>query len=161
MLLFTAAVDHRKRFVELTVCWPGSVADGRIWNNSILKRDLKTKFLANIPSIPVVTRNSTSNEMQYEQISLFILVDSAYPSTKHKVPTFKTTECRQNPLTKQLNQKLSSIRYCIEQAFGICKNRFRLFNRPLECAKDDVKQATKLITAIFTLHNFLLEVEES
>ena len=43
--------------------------------------------------------------------------------------------------------------------FGICKNCFCLFNRPLECAKDDVKQATKL--AIFTLHNFLLEVEES
>jgi hypothetical protein len=60
---------------------------------------------------------------------------------------------------KQLNRKLSSIRYCIEQAFGICKNRFRVFNRPLECAKDDVKQATKLITAIFTLQNFLLDEE--
>ena len=60
---------------------------------------------------------------------------------------------------KQLNRKLSSIQYCIEQAFGICKNHFRVFNRHLECAKDDVKQATKLITAIFTLHNFLLDEE--
>jgi len=143
----------------LTVGWPGSVADGRVWNNSILKKELETKYLANIPSIPVATRHPTSNEMQYEQIPPFILIDSAYPSTKHTVPTFKTTECRRNPLVKQLNRKLSSIRYCIEQAFGICKNRFRVFNRPLECAKDDVKQATKLITAIFTLHNFLLDEE--
>src|SRR5438045_4817135 len=97
--------------------------------------------------------------MQYEKIPPFILIDSAYPSTKHTVPTFKTTECRRNPLVKQLNRKLGSIRYCIEQAFGICKNRFRVFNRPLECAKDDVTQATKLITAIFTLHNFLLDEE--
>ena len=32
-------------------------------------------------------------------------------------------------------------------------------NIHLECAKDDVKQATKLITAIFTLHNLLLDEE--
>ena len=94
MLVFTAAVDYQKRFVELTVGWPRSVADERIWNNSKLKRDLETKYLANILSIPVAMRNSTGNEMQYEQIPPFILVDSAYHSTKHTVPTFETTECR-------------------------------------------------------------------
>ena len=61
---------------------------------------------------------------------------------------------------KQLNQKLSSIRYCIEKAFEICKNYFQLFNYPLKYVKDGVKEETKLITAIFILHNFLFEVEE-
>ena len=28
-----AAVDHRKWFVELTVDWPGSLADRHSWNN--------------------------------------------------------------------------------------------------------------------------------
>src|SRR5579859_4107082 len=98
--------------------------------------------------------------MQYEYMPAFILVDSAYPSTSRTAPTFKTTECRNSSSVKKLNEKLSSIRYCIEQAFGICKGRFRLFSCPLECAKDDVTRATKLIIAIFTLHNFLVDVED-
>ena len=32
-----------------------------------------------------------------------------------------------------------------------------MLNRPLECAKEDVTRATQLITAIFTLHNFLVD----
>ena len=90
----------------------------------------------------------------------FILVDSAYPSTSRTVPMFKTTECRNSASIKRLNEKLNSIRYCIEQAFGICKGRFRLFTRPLECAKDDVTQPTQLIIAIFTLYNFLVDEED-
>ena len=66
----------------------------------------------------------------------------------------------QSQIVKRLNQKLSSIRYCVEQAFGMCKGRFRLFHRPLECARDDITHATKLITAIFTLHNFLIDEED-
>ena len=42
-------------------------------------------------------------------------------------------------------------------AFGICKGRFILLNRPLECAKEDIIRASFLITAIFILHNFLIE----
>jgi hypothetical protein len=154
-----AAVDHRNRFVDLCVGWPGSVADGRVWSTSALKASLET-LLFNIPSVPVATRRQDSDEMQYEYVPAFILVDSAYPSTSRTVPTFKTTECRNSSSVKRLNEKLSSIRYCIEQAFGICKGRFRLFSRPLECAKDDVTRATKLIIAIFTLHNFLVDVED-
>jgi hypothetical protein len=154
-----AAVDHRNRFVELYVGWPGSVADGRIWNTSALKANLEN-FLVNIPSVPVATRCPNTGEMQYEHVPAFILLDSAYPSTSRTVPTFRPTECRNSPSTKRLNQKLSSIRYCIEQAFGICKGRFRLFGRPLECAKDDVTRATKLIMAIFTLHNFLIDEDD-
>jgi hypothetical protein len=157
--IYLAAVDHRNRFVELYVGWPGSVADGRIWSTSALKANLET-FLANIPSVPVATRCHNTGEMQYEHVPAFILLDSAYPSTSRTVPTFRPTECRNSPSTKRLNQKLSSIRYCIEQAFGICKGRFRLFGRPLECAKDDVTRATKLIIAIFTLHNFLIDEDD-
>ena len=154
-----AAVDHRNRFIDLCVGWPGSVADGRVWNTSALKASLET-FLADIPSVPVATRCQNSDVMQYEYVPAFILVDSAYPSTSRTVPTFKTTECRNSSSIKGLNEKLSSIRYCIEQTFGICKGRFRLFSRPLECAKDDVTRATRLIIAIFTLHNFLIDEED-
>jgi hypothetical protein len=152
-----AAVDHKKRFIELTVGWPGSVGDGRVFSNSFLKSNLE-KLLSNLPPIPVATRmSSISRETQHENVPAFILADSAYPSTSRIVPTFKNNECNRNRDIKKLNAKLASIRYCVENAFGICKGRFRLLNRALECAKEDVIRASFLITAIFVLHNFLID----
>ena len=152
-----AAVDHKKRFIEVTVGWPGSVADGRVFSNSFFKTNLEW-LLGDLPSVPVATRiSSTSRETQYENVPAFILADSAYPSTSRVVPTFKNNECNRDRDIKKLNTKLASIRYCIEHAFGVCKGRFRLLNRPLECAKEDVIRASYLITAIFVLHNFLID----
>jgi len=37
------------------------------------------------------------------------------------------------------------------------KGRFRLLNRPLEAAKEDIKRTAYLITAIFVVHNFLID----
>jgi DDE superfamily endonuclease len=153
-------VDHRKRFVDLTVGWPGSVADGRVWANSGLNARLET-FLSPLPPIYVATKATDTSPIQQEAVNAFILADSAYPTTSRVVATFTTTECNRCPDTKSLNLKLASIRYYIENAFGICKARFRLLNRPLECARDDVVRAIKLIAAIFTLHNFLIDVNDS
>ena len=62
---------------------------------------------------------------------------------------------------KTANIKSETIRYCIKQAFGMCKGRFRLLNRPnLKCAKDNITRATKFITAIFMLYNFLIDLED-
>jgi hypothetical protein len=152
-----AAVDHRKRFIEATVGWPGSVADGRVFANSFLKSNLE-QLLGTLPSTPVATRPSAaSRETQHENIPAFILADSAYPSTSRVVPTFKNNECNRDRDIKKLNAKLAGIRYCVENAFGICKGRFRLLNRPLESAKEDVVRTSYLITAIFVLHNFLID----
>ena len=99
----------------------------------MLKANLIT-YLTNIPPIPVATRHPDNGQMHYEHIPAFILGDSTYPNTAHTVSTFKTTKCGQDRIIRKLNQKLSSIRYCIEQAFGICKGRFRLLQRSLEYA---------------------------
>jgi hypothetical protein len=151
-------VDQRGRFIDLCVGWPGSVADGRIWNNSALNRELDN-LLANIPSVPLATKHPVTAEMRYEHVPAFILADSAYASTKQVVPTYRTTECDRDPVTKKLNKKLSSIRYSVEQAFGILKNRFRILFREMECAKWDAARATRLIMAICTLHNFIIHQE--
>ena len=156
LLIYLAAVDHRRRFVELTVGWPGSVADGCVFANSFIKANLK-RFLSHLPSVPVATKATDISKTQYEAVPAYILADSAYCSTSHLVPTFKNTECSRCRIIKKLNAKLASIRYCIENAFGICKGRFRLLNHSLECAKEDIVQASFLITAIFILHNFLIE----
>ena len=159
LLNYLAAVDHRKRFVDLVVGWPGSVGDGRIWNNSGLNAQLE-RFLSALPPIYVSTKETNTSPVQQEAVQAFILADSTYSSTSCMVPTFKTTECNRCPITKKLNYKLASIRYSIEHAFGLCKGRFRLLNRPLESAKDDIVRAIKLIAAIFILHNFLIDVQD-
>ena len=77
---------------------------------------------------------------------------SQTPSVRNKV-----TDTNQNVITKNLNEQLAGIRYGIENAFGMLKGRFRVLNRDLECAAEDVKRAALLITSIFTIHNFLID----
>jgi hypothetical protein len=157
--LIVAAVDHRKRFIDLVVGYPGSVADGRIWANSNLNNRLEA-FFTDLPSTPITTQAIGDNRAQIESIPAFILADSAYPSTQRVVPTFRTTECNRCQITKKLNRKLASVRYCIENAFGICKGRFRILNNPLECAAEDITRAAMLVVAVFTLHNFLIAEDD-
>ena len=59
-----------------------------------------------------------------------------------------------------LNKKLSDARYHIENAFEILKARFRIFQRSLKCAVEHIRFAITLISAIFVLHNFLIDVED-
>ena len=96
----------------------------------------------------------------YEDIPTFILGDSAYANLKHMVTTFKITECRNDEVIAALNKRLGGARYHVENAFGILKARFRIFQRPLECASRNVCFAILLIAAIFVVHNFLINVED-
>jgi len=155
-LLIFSCSRHKRRFVKVTVGRPGSVGDGRVFANSFLRRNLE-RFLSRVPSVPVATKATASSKTLQEDVPAFILDDSAYPSTSCVVPTFKNTDCNRCHLIRKLNAKLASCRHHIENAFGICKGRFRLLNRSLECAKEDVVRASFLITAIFTVHNFLID----
>jgi DDE superfamily endonuclease len=143
--------------VDLIVGWPGSVSDIRVWRTSALNHSLETR-LNTLPSSPISTL--IEGQTQTEYVPAFILGDNAYPNTSRIVPTYRVTEVNHCPITKKLNRKLASVRYCVENAFGICKGRFRLLNRKMECATEDIERAVVLITAIFTLHNFLIEVKD-
>jgi DDE superfamily endonuclease len=148
------------RFFDLVVGWPGSVGDGRVFANSFLKSNLEQR-LARLPSTPLPTCASASDtQIRYENVPAFILGDSAYPNRTRIVTTFKNTDCNRHPHIKKLNTKLAAIRYCVENAFGILKARFRLLNRPLECAKFNVVPAAYLITAAFVIHNFLVDEDD-
>jgi DDE superfamily endonuclease len=144
------------RFFDLVVGWPGSVGDGRVFANSSLKSNLER--LGRLPTTPLPTCTSASDtEIRYENVPAFILGDSAYPNRTRIVTTFKNTDCNRNLYIKKLNTKLAAIRYCIENAFGILKARFRLLNRPLECAQAGIVPATYLVAAAFVVHNFLVD----
>lgn len=138
--------------------WPGSVADGRVWANSALKANIEN-FLSPLPAIPIATVNEAGETIN-ELIPAFLLGDSAYPNNARMVTTFKNTDCARCSVTKHLNQKLAGARYYVENAFGICKGRFRILTRPLECATEDITRAITLVAAVCILHNFLIDVHD-
>jgi DDE superfamily endonuclease len=150
-----AVVDFKKRFIDIEVGWPGSVGDGRIWQNSVLS----TYHMTWLSQFPIASL--TTGPHREEQVPAFILADSAYPNTKNMVTTFKATECNSDHIIRALNRKLGAARYHVENAFGILKMRFQLFKKPLECAMEDTRIAIYLTSAIFVLHNFLIDIRDS
>src|SRR5436309_3296365 len=155
-ILIIAMVDFKKRFVDVEAGWPGSVGDSRIFRTSRLNTTY-IDWLSQFPTTRLVTGERDDGEVIYEDIPAFILADSAYPNSKHLVTTFKVTETS-DEIINALNKKLGGARYHVENAFGILKARFRIFQRPLECAAEHIRFAITLISAIFVLHNFLIDV---
>src|SRR5436190_10605215 len=152
-------VDHRRRIIDLEAGWPGSVGDARIWQCSSLNRFHKT-WLSQLPTSSIPTYGLPNNEEIIEEIPAFILGDSAYPNTRHVVMTYKVTEMLRDETVSLLNKRLGGARYTVENAFGIMKQRFQIFKRPLECAHEDVRYAITLTMAIFVLHNFLIDIRD-
>jgi len=96
-----------------------------------------------------------------EDIPPFILADSAYANTKIMVTTFKMTETNSDIAIFALNRKLGGARYHVENAFGILKARFQIFERALDCAREDVRFAIILCGTAFILHNFLIDEKDN
>jgi hypothetical protein len=152
-------VDYRKRLIDVELGWPGSVADGRVWSCSSLKKNYKA-WLQQMPSSLWVTGVDQNGDEVYEDVPPFILADSAYAKTRHMVTTYKTTEMLVDPVIRDLNRKLSGARYHVENAFGILKARFQIFKEALGCTHEDVRLSIVLTASIFVLHNFLIDVND-
>src|SRR5579859_236925 len=157
--LILALVDYRKRIIDVELGWPGSVADGRVWSCSALKKGYKT-WLQQVPSLSLVTGVDPNGDEVYEDVPPFILADSAYSNTHHMVTTYKTTEILANPVVQDLNRRLGGARYHVENAFGILKARFQIFKQPLECTHEDIRLAIVLTASLFIIHNFLIDVND-
>ena len=155
-----AIVDYKKRFIDIEAGWPGSVGDGRIWNCSALKMRYQA-WLSQFPSSSLATGLLATGEQVLEDIPPFILADSAYLNTKHMVTTFKTTECVRDPVICALNKKVGGARYHVENAFGILKKRFQIFQRSLDYATEDIRLAIILTCSVLTLHNFLIDIKDA
>ena len=63
-------------------------------------------------------------------------------------------------VTKYLNQKLVRVCYYVENAFEICKNRFRILSRPLKYVTKDIIKAIILVAVICIFYNFLIDVRD-
>jgi len=59
-----------------------------------------------------------------------------------------------------LNFRLSKAQYLVENAFGLLKGQFQIFEKPLRCATKDLPFAVHLIASICVIHNFLIDIQD-
>ena len=153
-------MDYRKRFIDVEVGWPGSVGDGRVFRNSRLS-DIYEEWLSAFPAKRLPTGETWNGTLIQEEVPAFILADSAYANSKHLVTTFKLCETHGDGAIEALNKRLGGARYHVENAFGIMKGRFQLFQHALQCASENIEFGIMLISSLFVLHNFLIDVADA
>jgi hypothetical protein len=172
-----AVVDENTRFMSVTIGWPGSVGDARIWNNCKLEKTIEEK-------LSVVNDRNVMTNSGYLPIPMFILGDAAYPNTKRMVTTFQITEVfttimanrekfhgksreftvnlpantqvRKSKVIKELNNRLANVRSVVERAFGAQMARWRILCAPLQSSRN-LRRTISIITSLMILHNFMID----
>ncbi|EFN60761.1 Putative nuclease HARBI1, partial [Camponotus floridanus] len=120
-------VDHKMKFIDVFIGYPGSVHDTRVFKNSPLRNDLH-EFCGN---------------------NYLLLGDSAYPCLKELIVPYRDNG-HLTHAQRSFNQKLSSCRVIIENAFGYLKQRFpQLYHFKLR----DIVRMVYVIHACCVLHN--------
>ncbi|XP_043469299.1 putative nuclease HARBI1 [Leptopilina heterotoma] len=120
-------VDHNKKIIDICVGYPGSVHDARVFRESIISTKLED-FCGD---------------------DGYILGDTAYPCLKHLLVPYKDRGHMTRAQVK-FNQKLSSCRVVVENAFGSLKQRFRqLYYMKLK----NIVRLIEIIVACCVLHN--------
>ncbi len=127
-----AVCDHRGKFLDIFVGYPGSVHDSRVLKNSPL-------FCQKL----------------YPPENFWILGDGGYPCISH--PITLITPYREpvtSPTQAQFNHHHSKARSIIERSFGIMKSRWRsIFFKALEVKPNF---APAVIACCTILHNICL-----
>ena len=122
-----AVCDARRCFTNVVARWPGSTHDSRIFDNSILRDELERGKHDGL----------LLGDAGYA-LRRYLLVPLAAPVTSSE---------------KLYNSSHIKTRARIEQAFGILKQRFRVFRTPL---RTKLHHSLKIIVAVFCLHNFAI-----
>ena len=135
---FTAVVmqglcDSELMFRDVFAGWPGSAHDARVWRNSPLYKAIEE-------NPDMVPGNS------------HILGDSAYPLKTYLIVPYKDNG-HLSRKEKLFNQRLSSSRVVIEQAYGHLYGRFR---RLVDLQVFVTRNATTLIITAAILHNLCI-----
>ena len=137
-----ALVDANYKFIFVDVGCNGRISDGGVFGNSTLYHGLEHDLLS-LPSPKALP--GSENVVPYH-----IVADEAFPLKPYLMKPFS-----QRGLTREkrmFNYRWSRGRRCVENAFGILANRFRVFRTPLAVHPES---AEKIVMACCTLHNYL------
>ena len=141
------------RFTYISVGSFGSESDGGIFANSdlaaLLRRQMETGDV--LPG-PRPLPNSDS------ELPHYLVGDEAFPLQRHLMRPYPRASLTgpEADSRRIFNYRLSRGRRCVENAFGIMAQRWRIFRGPVGCAPERV---ATLVKATCALHNFLRQRE--
>uniref|UniRef100_UPI003AAEB172 putative nuclease HARBI1 n=1 Tax=Centroberyx gerrardi TaxID=166262 RepID=UPI003AAEB172 len=127
-----AVCDHKSRFIDIYVGWPGSVHDSRVLKNS-----------------PIFTQRA------YPPDGCCILGDGGYPCISKPIALMTPyREPVRDPVRARFNHRHSKARNIIERSFGMMKTRWRtIFFKALEVKPSF---AHTVVTCCAILHNLCI-----
>lgn len=131
-LVVFAGCDHLCRFMMLSSICPGATNDCMAWQLSAIRRE-------------VIDKNRLPP-------NYFFICDEALECTESVLTPFSGTGL--GPWMDSFNYHLSSMRQCIERAFGLLVRRFGIFWRKLEV---HASRWTSIVQVCGKLHNLCID----
>lgn len=138
-IILQGTVDHRGRFIDAYVGWPGRVHDARVFANSSLYQRGQSGSL--FPD--------WKEQIGETDIPLVLLGDPAYPL----LPWLMKAYPNNGHLTreqKRFNYHLSKARVVVEHCYGRLKGRWRCLLKRLDV---DIRNVPEVVAACCVLHN--------
>lgn len=145
-IVLLALVDAHYRFVTIDVGAYGRNSDGGIYQESLMGKMFENSQL-NLPPNKPLHQNT-------EPLPHVIVADAAFPLKTYLLKPYSKAKLVNNTPNKIFNYRLSRARRTIENAFGILRARFRVFQGPLQVQPNMVD---KIVLAACCLHNLLTQ----
>ncbi|KAM3849596.1 uncharacterized protein ACN63O_002484 [Diretmus argenteus] len=139
-VILQGVVDHRLRFWDINVGWPGKVHDARVLGNSSLYERGQSGTL-----FPHSTERFGG-----VNVPVVMLGDAAYPLLPWLMKPYPENQ-HTTPAQLTFNNRLSRARMTVERAFGRLKGRWRCLMKRYDCNINNINTA---ISACCVLHNF-------
>lgn len=141
-VILLAVADANYRFVFVDIGSQGRCSDAGVFSESLLNEALE----ANSLKLPAPTPlPGTNKDMPY-----WLLADDAFPLREHILKPYPQRNL--NFEQRIFNYRLSRARRCIENAFGIMANRFRVMLNPICVTPERVNH---IVLACCAMHNML------
>ena len=139
-IILQGVLDHRLRFWDINVGWPGKAHDARVFGNSSLFERGQSGTL-----FPDITERFDG-----VNVPVVILGDAAYPLLPWLMKPYPENQ-QSTPAQLAFNHRLTRARVTVERAFGRLKGRWRCLMKRYDCHIDNINN---VISACCVLHNF-------
>lgn len=141
-IVLLAVADANYRFVVIDVGGYGKQSDG----GTLATSQFGIRFNKGELDLPPPRALNSS----LEKLPHVFLADAAFPLTKNMMRPYPGKKL--GPAERVFNYRLSRARRCVENAFSILANRFRIFHRTMD---QRPQTAERIVKATCILHNML------
>ncbi|XP_042897245.2 uncharacterized protein [Parasteatoda tepidariorum] len=141
-IVLLALVDANLKFIYVDIGTNGRISDGSVYKKCTLKKNIEEGKL-NIPGGQLLPGTNLA-------APFVVVADDAFPLEEHLMKPFPGKSLSIE--NRIFNYRLSRARRVSENAFGILASRFRVFQTKILTR---LVQATKIVMAACSLHNFL------